>query len=109
MLLVPLTIELFHKKRGGRREQETITMGFRVRKYPGLPLPALMRAHWECRPLQPECQALKAAIKTVPSIVELSPETSYTSLFQTIFYLNLFMIQGRSSPPLHLERGATGL
>lgn len=54
----------------------------------------LMRAHWECRLLQPECQALKAVIKTGPSTMEFSPETSYKSLYQTSFHLNLFMIQG---------------
>lgn len=36
---------------------------------------ALMSTHWDYRPFQPECQALKAVIKMVPSTIEFSPES----------------------------------
>lgn len=37
----------------------------------------------------------KSSHKTVSSTREFPPESSYTSLYQTIFHLDLFMIQGR--------------
>lgn len=68
---------------------------------------ALLRSHWEYTARMPSMKS--GHKKAVPSTVEFSPETSYTSLYPTIFNSNLFIIQGRSSPPLHLVCVTVGL